>query len=75
MGAGEKFTGEHTAAGGNTAGLAPVEKMQRRRRDTEPVKHDDSAAYHLREDVTPTPNTELATPEQVILTSDPSRRD
>lgn len=74
MGAGEKFTGEHTAAGGDTAGPAPVEKMQKKRKDAESVKHDDSAAYHLHEDVTPTPNTEPATPEQVISSSDPSRR-
>lgn len=74
IGAGEKFTGEHTAAGGDTAGPAPAEKMKNRRKDVESVKHDDSSAYHLHEDVTPTPNKEPATPEQVISSSDPSRR-
>lgn len=44
MGAGKKFTGEYTAAGRDTTGPAPVEKMQKRCKDAEAVKHDDPAA-------------------------------
>lgn len=75
IGAGEKFTGQHTAAGGDVAGPAPVEHMQKKRKDAESVKHDDSAPFHLHGDATPVPNTEPATPSQVISSSDPSRRD
>jgi len=74
IGAGEKFTSQHTAAGDDVAGPKPTENMQKKRKDAESVRHDDAAPYHLHEDVTPVPNTEPATPEQVISSSDPSRR-
>lgn len=74
IGAGEKFTGQRTAAGDDVAGPGPTEKMQKKRQDAESVKHDDSVPFHLHGDATPVPNTEPATPEQVISTSDPSRR-
>ncbi|MDB5827010.1 MAG: hypothetical protein JWQ73_1230 [Variovorax sp.] len=75
IGAGEKFTGKHNPAGEDIGGPAPKEKMQEKRKDAESSKHDDSSAFDLRENPEPVPNTEPATPEQVISTSDPSRRD
>lgn len=74
IGAGEKFTGKKTAAGEDVGGPAPDEKMQEKRKDAESSKHDDSSAFDLREDAEPVPNTEPATPDQVISSSDPSRR-
>ena len=74
MGAGESFTGKYNAVGEDIGGPAPKEKMQDKRKDAESSRHDDSSAFNLREDPTAVPNTEPATPEQVISTSDPSRR-
>ena len=74
IGAGEKFTGHHTAAGDDVAGPGPTEKMQLKRKDAESVKHDDAAPYHLHENATPIPNPEPATPQQVFSSSDPSHR-
>lgn len=74
IGAGEKFTGKHTAAGDDIAGPKPTEQMQKKRKDADSVSHDDAAPFHLHEDATPVANTEPATPEQVISASDPSRR-
>lgn len=74
IGAGEKFTGKTTAAGENVGGPGPHEKMQDKRKDAESSKNEDSSAFNLHEDPTPVPNTEPATPSQIISSSDPSRR-
>ncbi|MDB5826379.1 MAG: hypothetical protein JWQ73_599 [Variovorax sp.] len=74
IGAGEKFTGKHTAAGEDIGGPGPQEKMQEKRKDAEAAKHDDSSAFDLHENPEPVPNTEPGTPAQVISSSDPSRR-
>jgi hypothetical protein len=58
IGAGEKLSTERTAAGGEVSGPAPTERMQNKRSDVESSKHDDSAAYNLREDLSSEPNKE-----------------
>lgn len=58
IGAGEKFSSHRTQAGESTTGPAPTEAMTRKRKDVEGSKKDDSDAYNLHEDLTPTPNTE-----------------
>jgi len=64
IGKGERFTGERTAAGGEVQSPGPAERMNAKRKDVEGSKHDDSAAYNLREDLTPETNRETppATP-------------
>jgi hypothetical protein len=58
IGAGESFTSTKNAAGEDVAGPAPEERMQGKRIDVESSRHDDSAAYNLREDLTPASNRE-----------------
>lgn len=58
MGAGESFTGRNTAAGEDVSGPGPTERMQDKRKNVEGTKQDDSAAFGLTEDLTPTPNRE-----------------
>jgi hypothetical protein len=57
-GAGEKFTATKNAAGEDVSGPAPQERMQAKRKDVEASRHDDSADFNLREDLTPVPNKE-----------------
>ena len=45
-------------AGGQSSGPAPAEKLREKRKDAEAAKQDDSAAFGLRQDVTPEPNPE-----------------
>jgi len=59
---------------GETTGPAPKERMQDKKSDVEASRHDDSDAYYLHEDLSSEPNKEPADPQQVIETSDPSRR-
>lgn len=58
IGAGEKFSSKRNAAGEEIGGPAPIEKMQGKRKNVEATKHDDSADFNLREDLTPTTNKE-----------------
>lgn len=74
IGAGKKFTGKQSAAGEDVGGPGPHEKMQEKRKDAESSTHDDSSAFDLHEDQAPVPNTEPATPSQVVSSSDPSQR-
>jgi hypothetical protein len=60
IGAGEKFTARKNEAGEDAAGPAPQEKMQGKRKDARAAKKDDSAAFDLKEDLTPVPNREPA---------------
>jgi hypothetical protein len=65
IGAGEKFT---------DGGPAPHERMQDKRKDAESSRHEDSTAYNLHENLDPVPNPEPGTVDQVVASSDPSRR-
>lgn len=59
IGAGEKFSTKRNAAGEEiSGGPAPAEGMPNKRKDIEGTRHDDSAAFGLREDLEGTPNTE-----------------
>ncbi|MEZ2299259.1 hypothetical protein [Variovorax sp. RCC_210] len=58
IGAGEKFSSTTNEAGEAVSGPAPQERMQAKRKNVEASKHDDSADFNLREDLTPVPNTE-----------------
>lgn len=58
IGGGEKFATTRNAAGEEVTGPAPAERMQAKRKDVESSKHDDSADFNLREDLTPVPNKE-----------------
>lgn len=60
IGGGESFTGKKNAAGEDVSSPAPAERMQAKRQNVEASKHDDSAAYNLREDLTPETNREPA---------------
>jgi len=53
IGAGEKFTGNKNAVGEDVAGPAPKERMQDNKSDAEGTKYDESAAFNLHEDLTP----------------------
>ena len=53
IGAGEKFTTTKNAAGEDVSGPAPSERMQHKKSDAEGTRHDDSAAFNLHEDLTP----------------------
>jgi hypothetical protein len=57
IGGGEKFSSSKTAAGGTPAGPKPAERMPAKR-TVETTRHDDSAAFDLNEDLTPSSNTE-----------------
>ena len=54
------------------SGPAPQERMQDRRKGAEASKNDDSAAFGLKEDLTPVPNRE---PEQGARPRDPAERE
>jgi hypothetical protein len=58
IGAGEKFTSRKNAAGEDISGPAPQERMQAKRKNVEASRHDDSADFNLREDLTPVSNKE-----------------
>jgi hypothetical protein len=53
IGAGEKFSTRKTAVGGDLSESGPRERMQDRKANAEGTKHDDSAPFHLTEDLTP----------------------
>ncbi len=53
IGAGEKFAAKKTAVGGDLSAPGPRERMQDRKANAEGTKHDDSAPFHLTEDLTP----------------------
>lgn len=53
IGAGEKFTTTKNAAGEDVSAPAPQERMQDKKSDAEGTKHDESAAFRLHEDLTP----------------------
>jgi hypothetical protein len=58
MGAGEKFTTEKTAAGEDISAPAPRERMQDKQANAQGTRHDDSAPFHLTEDLTPASSTD-----------------
>lgn len=58
IGAGEKFTIERNAAGGEVSSPGPKERMQERNSDVEGTKQDETASFGLREDLTPETNKE-----------------
>jgi hypothetical protein len=60
IGGGEKFTTRKNEAGEDVSGPAPQEKMQGKRKDAQAAKKDDSAAFDLKEDLTPVSNREPA---------------
>jgi hypothetical protein len=62
IGAGEKLVTKRTEAGTEISSPAPKERMSGKRMDVESSRHDDSAAYNLREDLSSEPNRE-ATPK------------
>ncbi|MEJ7688562.1 MAG: hypothetical protein WKG52_17180 [Variovorax sp.] len=62
IGAGEKFLSTTNAAGENVSGPAPAERMGNKRKDAEAAKHDDSAAFDLKEDLTPETNRDTTQP-------------
>ncbi|VWX62483.1 conserved hypothetical protein [Burkholderiales bacterium 8X] len=72
IGAGEKLSTERTAAGEEVSGPAPTERMANKRKDVEGSKHDDSAAYNLREDLSSTPNKERTPPPDELPSNQPS---
>jgi len=74
MGAGESFTGRKSAAGEDVSGPGPTERMQGKRRDVQGTKEDDSAAFDLREDLTPETNQEPAQSAEATAT-DASREE
>lgn len=53
IGAGEKFATEKTAVGEDISAPAPQERMQDEKSNAEGTRHDDSAPFHLTEDLTP----------------------
>lgn len=58
IGAGEKLSTTHNAAGGDVSAPAPGERMNAKRANVESTKHDDSASFGLHEDLSTEPNTE-----------------
>ncbi|RYZ12314.1 MAG: hypothetical protein EOO24_03675 [Comamonadaceae bacterium] len=71
IGAGEKLSSTRTAAGEEVSGPAPAEKMQNKRRDVEGSKHDDSAPYYLREDLSSETNREPTPPPEDLPANQP----
>ena len=53
IGAGEKFTPTKNAVGEDVSGPAPKERMQDKSSDAAGTERDDSAAFDLHEDLTP----------------------
>lgn len=53
IGAGEKFSTDKTAVGEDISAPAPKERMQDKKSNAEGTRHDDSAPFHLTEDLTP----------------------
>ncbi|WPH23002.1 hypothetical protein [Variovorax paradoxus] len=62
IGAGEKFASSSSAAGEPDSAPAPAEGMARKRKNAEASRHDDSAAFGLREDLRPKTNQEPSKP-------------
>jgi len=58
IGAGSTLGGQRNAAGEPVEGPAPDERMSGKRKSVEGTKVDDSAAFELKEDLTPTTNRE-----------------
>ncbi len=58
VGAGEKFTTQRTAAGGEVTTHGPAERAGDKRLNAENSQRDDSAPFGLREDLTPDSNKE-----------------
>ena len=63
IGGSSTLSGRRNAAGEPVEGPAPDERMADKRKSVEGTKVDDSAAFELNEDLTPTPNRE-APPKQ-----------
>jgi len=72
IGGAEKFSPTRNSGGEDVSGPAPQERMQDRRKGAEASKNDDSAAFGLKEDLTPVPNRE---PEQGARPRDPAERE
>jgi hypothetical protein len=62
IGAGEKFASSSSAAGEPDSAPAPAERMASKRKNVEASRHDDSAAYGLREDLRSETNKEPPKP-------------
>jgi len=62
IGAGEKFASSSSAAGEPDSAPAPAERMAQKRKNAEASRHDDSAAFGLREDLRPKTNQEPSKP-------------
>ncbi len=58
IGAGEKFSTERTAAGGEVSAPGPVERAGAKRMNVESTRRDDSAPFGLHENLTPDSNME-----------------
>ena len=58
IGAGSTLSGRRNAAGEPVEGPAPDERMNAKRKSVEGSKVDDSSAFELKEDLTPTSNRE-----------------
>ncbi len=62
IGGGDRFTGHSSKASEENSAPAPAERMARKRKDVEASRHDDSAAFRLREDLRSETNQEPRKP-------------